>query len=302
MKKSFVACIAAAAALCGGAAQADVLISNNSAAFGNGPISTIDFTTNTPVGSFIPDGATNCAGGSCNGRGLALVQNQFYYTELNGGFGASDGIHIAPFNGGAGGHDTGFAANPIPGTGISDLAVDPNSGNLWVLAGYPGVGQAFLLNGATLALISGPVTLQGLNSGTDGFTVIPAGDPGAPAGAKFLANTGDAVNNYEYFDAAGNVIGGPLKVPGCGAATGADIAPDGNSLFFECNFNSIVQTDLSFNFIKTVPIGGLGEDIAVQQPFICVGAGCTSTSAPEPATLSILGASLLGLGALRRRR
>src|SRR5712692_5173178 len=97
-----------------GARASDVIVSGNSAAFGNGPISTYDFTTGAFVGSFIPDGATI---NNANGRGLAVTENEFFYTELTGGFGATDFIRIAPYNGGAGGADIGSFPNPNPSTG-----------------------------------------------------------------------------------------------------------------------------------------------------------------------------------------
>ena len=103
----------------GGARAADVLVIQNSAAFGNGPIGTVDMTTGLQVGSFIPDQAKI---GSNNGRGVAVLGNFVYYTELVGGFGASSGIYVAPFNNGAGGADIKSFANPVPGTGIVDLA------------------------------------------------------------------------------------------------------------------------------------------------------------------------------------
>jgi hypothetical protein len=126
--------VLALAVTLGNAFAADVLVSGNSAAFGHGPISTYDVTTHTFVGSFVPDGAF----GSNNGRGLALTKNEFFYTELTNGFGATDGIRVAPFNGGNGGADVGFFPNPIPGQGIADLAFGAEG--LWVLAGYPSVG------------------------------------------------------------------------------------------------------------------------------------------------------------------
>jgi hypothetical protein len=85
----------------GGVAQADTLCIQNNAAFGNGPIVTVDCTTHTFVNSFIPD---NAKIGSNNGRGVEVLGNFVYYTELGGGgFGATDAIHVAPFNNGAGG-------------------------------------------------------------------------------------------------------------------------------------------------------------------------------------------------------
>ena len=93
------------------------LIVGNNAAFGNGPIQTYDLATGALVNSFVPDGAT----ASANGRGVAVVGNEIFYTELSNSpsFGPSDGIHVAPFNNGAGGSDLRVLPNPAPTFGNS---------------------------------------------------------------------------------------------------------------------------------------------------------------------------------------
>jgi|SRR6516165_1043083 len=88
----------------------------------------------------------------------------------------------------------------------------------------------------------------------------------------------------------------------CSASTGVDNDAflGGNSLYFDYNFNSIVQDDLSGNFIaatSTFPPGDAGEDISLVQE-----APITPPGVPEPASLSILGAALVGFGLVRRRR
>jgi len=285
MKSMLIA--SAAAALLAGAAQAgDVIISANNAAFGNGPIVTYDYTTATFLGSFVPDGAANGA----NGRGLAVTNNEFFYTELSGGFGATDYIHIAPFNGGAGGHDIGQFANPNPNTGIQDLAF--GAAGLYALTGYPsGPSVVYLLNPTTGAVISS-TPLQSAGS-TDGFTVLNDG--------TFIANLADGANTnlYQHFDASGNPMGSPFSVPGAGNSTGVDIAPDGLSLYYATDFNGYTQTDLSNALLSHISTGGnTYEDIGIQQNFTPPPPGV-----PEPATWFLMMIGIGGVGAgLRSRR
>jgi hypothetical protein len=270
----------------GGVANADVVISANSAAFGNGPIVTYDYTTGLQMGSFVPDGAS----GSNNGRGLAVTNNEFFYTELGGGFGATDFIHIAPFNNGNGGHDIGTFANPNPNTGIQDLAFGAKG--LYALTGYPnGPSVVYLLNPTTGAVISS-TPLQSAGS-TDGFTVLNDG--------TFIANLADGANTnlYQHFDAMGNPIGATFSVPGgFTSSTGVDIAPDGMSLYYATGFNSFTQTDLNNNLLSSLSVGGnTFEDIGIQQNFTPPPPGV-----PEPATWGMMIMGFVGLGFMGYRR
>jgi hypothetical protein len=99
-------------------------------------------------------------------------------------------------------------------------------------------------------------------------------------------------------------------VPNCGSATGVDIAPDGNSLYFVCSFGSFVHTDLTgLNVLGSINApGGAWEDIAIQQQFVCVSEQCNSVDdppgpapVPAPAALILLGIGALGFAAFRRR-
>jgi hypothetical protein len=219
-----------------GLARADEYAIANQSAFGNGVIETVDLTTGTVVNSFIPDQAKI---DSNNGRGVEVLGNYVYYTELTNGFGPSNGIYVAPYNNGAGGSDIKSFANPVPGTGVVDLAAA--NGLLYAMTGYPGGPEVVQATDGNGNNVGGPVTLHDLNgnvlTASDGFTVLSNGN--------WLINTGDAVNNYNQFDpTTGNEIAGTTIVaPGCGSSTGVDT--NGTSLFFDCNLNSIVQTDLN---------------------------------------------------------
>ena len=233
-------------------AQAQLIV-GNTAAFGGGPIKTHDFATGGTVGSFVPTGAFN----SNNGRGLAVLDNEVFYTELSGGFGATDFIRVAPFNGGAGGADIRTLPNPRPGFGIQDLAF--SGGVLYALTGYPFSSlKVFGLNPVTGAVLSGPVSIAGPASpSSDGFTVLPNG--------HFLINNTDLSCTYNEYDSSTGALipSTTIVVPGGGTCTGVDT--DGVSLYFQHNFNSFVQTDLAGTFIasRLLLSPGFLEDISL---------------------------------------
>jgi hypothetical protein len=263
---------------------ARVLIVGNSAADGNGPIATISFPDGAQLGSFIPSGA---AVGTNNGRGLAVLNNEVYYTELSNSYGPTDFIRVAPFNNGAGGADTRTIPNPRQGFGVQDLAF--SGGVLYILTGYYPLNsllQVFQVNPSTGAVLSAPVTISGPLFSADGFAVLPNG--------QFLINDGDGSCTYnQYNPSTGMVISGTtITVPGgTEGCTGVDT--DGMSLYFQRNFNSIVQTDLQGNLIASVPVSvaspgceGISEcfeDIAVVIPAVFGERSVLSSQLTNPA-------------------
>ncbi|HZZ25682.1 MAG TPA: PEPxxWA-CTERM sorting domain-containing protein [Roseiarcus sp.] len=120
---------------------------------------------------------------------------------------------------------------------------------------------------------------------------------------NWLINNGDATNSYNQYnpttgmEIAGTNIVAPASGGGaCGSATGVD--NDGTHLFFDCNFNTIVETDMAGNFITSVANGtSEGEDISLVQ----VGP-INPPGTPEPSTWAMMLAGFAGMGYVAYRR
>jgi hypothetical protein len=283
-------------------ADSFVTVVINNASFGNGPIQSwlLDLDTGiaAPAGSFIPTGAVPGGpnGASPNGRAIAVTNTQFYYTELSdGGFGPTLNIETGLYNNGAGGPDNGAIANPIPGQGIADLhfGTGVSGGDLFALAGYDTVGpEVFEFDPSTGMILLPPVTIA-TDPGADGFTILPNGN--------YLINRGDATNSYDQYNptTGARIAGTNISAPGCGSATGVDT--DGTHLFFDCNFNSVVETDLSGTLIHTFALPGtfgVGEELSLVENFTPPPPGMV----PEPRNIGFLATGVLLLAMMLRRK
>lgn len=263
----FVVTIGLVVALGAATAQALPAISCNNASlvFGGSSIETFDFNGGATLNSFTPDGAI-IPNNLNNGRGILVLGNLVYYSDLSGvlGFGPTDFIRIAPFNGGAGGSDIGALPNPRPTDGVQDIAIF--KGQLYVLTGYPlDSPEVFVLDAITGAIISGPISIGApAAADSDGFTVL--------ANGNFLINSGDGSCEYNQYDPnTGTVIAGTtISPPGGSFCTG--VQTDGASLFFQTDLDSFTQTDLSGNLIKRQTVAeNQCEDISLDTPG-CFGA------------------------------
>jgi hypothetical protein len=191
---------------------------------------------------FIPDGAKS---DSNNGRGLLVLGNKVYYTELSGGCCSTDKIRIAPFNGGAGGADIGSLPNPRPGCGVQDLAY--HDGYIYALTGY---GTCPPLQVFKRAVAGGPwsapVTITGAPAVADGFTILVNKKGGedeeeddAASVVTFLINEGDeapgSCTYREFNSTTGAPTGNGFVVSGfrvCGGVDTSDSATKGTHVLY----------------------------------------------------------------------
>jgi hypothetical protein len=236
-----------------------VIVGNNAGP--EGPIVTWDLGDGSVVDFFVPDGATFMTDEAfANGRGVVVVANEVFYTELLTQFvfeedvivdilaGVTDFIRVAPYNGGTGGADTRMLPNPRPGTGIQNLAF--SGGILYALTGYlfendvtpasPPL-KVYKLDPVTGAVLPGsPVTIgPEASPSADGFGIHPNGN--------FLINEEGGSPTYKQFDPVTGAYKGAafdITVPNATNSTGVDT--DGVSLlFFATEFTEITRTSLA---------------------------------------------------------
>lgn len=250
-------------------AQSQTIV-GNSAGFGGGPIDSFDFATGALLNSFVPAGALV---GNSNGRGLLVLGNNVYYTELNPCcFGPTDSIRVAPYNGGAGGADTRTIPNPRPGDGVQDLSYA--NGLIYALTGYiTDTPEVFALSPVTGAVVSGPVSIASpAGPFSDGFVVLPNGN--------FLISSSDAPCTYNQFDPSTGALIPATTITVAGlACSGVDT--DGTHLFFMVTvvgpeFDSITMTDLTGGSAVTQSVPpNLVEDISLVKLGTFAGLGGT---------------------------
>ncbi len=260
----FVFATALGASLWAATAKADPLIVGNNDGpqnFGfDGSIQTYDFGIGgAPVASFVPTGATT---DDNRGFGVAVVGNKVYYTEIPPSLGSTDFIRIAPFNGGAGGADIAMLPNPRFGTGVQALAVA--NGVLYALTGFPGAPppQVFGLNPLNGDVVSGPVTISGpAPQDAEGFTVLPNGN--------FLINSGQNSCTYNQYNSTTGVLIPATTITLRSFSFCKGVATNGVHLFFQTEFNSFTETDLTGFVIST---NSVSENRVVDISLITFGA------------------------------
>ena len=123
---------------------------------------------------------------------------------------------------------------------------------------------------------------------------------------KLISNRADEPNPgvYDVYDLSGNLLQSAFITDTNGNSTG--IAFDGTFFYVDLvDNNGIDVFDSSGAFVRTITATGqlyyLGEDLSVNYA-ARTDTGGGGTGVPEPVTLSLFGAGLAGVVAMRRRR
>lgn len=277
----------------------DIIFANNyqfTGGTGADYIWRIDVTTGDTITNqyAVPVGAQ----GGFNGRGVVDVNDILYITTAGSG-------KVLAFNTSTSALSTAFTV--AGSSGLSSISFDGT--NFWV-GDYSGTNHAYLYSPSGTLLRT--ISLANCTGFCDGLTYIPVN------GGELISNRTDGFNQDSIYDIYSATTGAllvsgfinttPLSGMGCGHTTG--IAWDGTNYFVSCLDTGGVNGSLA----EYGPVGNFLGLTALKNPSAFNNGGfgpameglsanfaVTVSQTPEPATLSLLGLGLAGIGFLRRK-
>jgi hypothetical protein len=259
--------------------RADEYIYGNNASYGPDTVYQIDITTGGNVTN-----QYNVSPG--NGRGVVQVGNILYTTEANSN--AVYGYNLTTNT------SLGVVFTVAGASGLSTMAYDGT--NFWI-GDYSGTNNVYEYTPTGTLLKT--VSLSQCTGYCDGLEYLAAN------GGELISNEADASGpHYDLYNLNGTLLQSNFIDASSvcnGNATG--IAFDGTDFFVSCIFNSsLAEFDANGNFIKLISVTGGTSSAGTLIEDLSANYQAVLNSTPEPATLSLLGLGLAGIGYLRRRK